>query len=222
MTFCTDERFTDDTLFLVFEEDYRFTPTWDDPSWKLHGRRERFVKHKLWEAIPPTPGVSMTGSPPPQSASSHEGAPTSSSAFLRQPGPDTATWGDQGCPYFPNRTWADDWKIGEKDALRTALLRDLVAYANLAARLDRHFVFAGWQPGGAGSNVSNPHRFGSGCMLTMFSRREACRLEHFFATDPLLSTPAHIDMCLKKFYCQDAHSSRATYLNPPWGGTRNI
>ena len=219
LTFCTDERFTDDTLFLVFEEDYRFSPTWDDPSWKLHGRREISSKHKLWSMIPPTPGVSMTGSPPPQSANSHEGPPTTREAWLRQPEPDVATWGAQGCPYFPNAAWADDWTIGEKGSFATTLLRDLVAYANLAARrLDRHFVFAGWQPGGAGSNVSNPHRFGSGCMLTMFSRREACRLKHFWVTDPCLSTPAHVDMCLKKFYSKEEHSSRATYLSPPLGG----
>jgi hypothetical protein len=219
MTLCTDERFMDDTLFLVFEEDYRFTPTWDDPSWKLHNRRERFCKHQLWEAVPPTPGVSNTsGSPPHQVAPPREGHSPRSWLGVQHLQPKCPEWGDQGCPFFPNRTWADDWQIGEKGAFRSCFLMDLVAYANLAARLDRHFVFAGWQPGGAGSNVSNPNRFGSGCMLTMFSKREACRLRHFFASDPHLSTPGHIDMCLKKFYCQEQHSSRATYLNPPLGG----
>ena len=33
LEFCTDPRFDEDTLFIIFEEDFRFTPDVGDPAW---------------------------------------------------------------------------------------------------------------------------------------------------------------------------------------------
>lgn len=39
LPFASDSRFDDDTVFLVFEEDFRFAPEQHDKSWRMHGRR---------------------------------------------------------------------------------------------------------------------------------------------------------------------------------------
>ena len=41
LPFASDSRFDDDTVFLVFEEDFRFAPEQHDKSWRMHGRRNR-------------------------------------------------------------------------------------------------------------------------------------------------------------------------------------
>ena len=40
LPFTSDPRFENDTVFLVFEEDFRFAPEQNDKSWTMHGRRK--------------------------------------------------------------------------------------------------------------------------------------------------------------------------------------
>ncbi len=113
-----------------------------------------------------------------------------------------------------NKPSAADWKKP------SVFLRDLVAYATLAHRQKRgDFIFCGWQPHGAGEadSCKNKNNYRSGLMLTMVSQTGFWELKTHWRVHPKLTTPAHVDLCLKKFF-SDAKIPWSSYINPPLGG----
>lgn len=210
--FAMDPRLEDDCLFIVFEEDFRFAPEFDDPAWKHGGRRD--TSRSLNEALygssrpPTTQGASSSGA-----ASSTEPTAGQQKAKMAQhPG----SWVRKNVAETKNivlqeRATREDWKV------TSMYLRDLVAFANDAHRKKRgEFMFMGWQPFGAGGS-GKIDRYGSGAMCTMMSKSGARRLQYGFEHDDTMSRPGHMDLVLKRFWSQPEHS-QVCYITPPLGG----
>ena len=212
MHFCTDPRFDEDTLFIIFEEDYRFTPDAGDPAWTHEKRRDTS------STIPP----SLVPSPPPAEQASSSSAPSASLDTTAEPGRvEPTAHPEKGLRQ--NRAAAADYVLPSKapaEAFKqpSMFLRDLVAYATLADRQKRgNFIFCGWQPHGAGESASCKEKdnYRSGLMLSMVSQYAFFALETAFRDDHI--PKGHVDLGIKKYLSQP-QISFGSYITPPLGG----
>ena len=137
---CCDERFADDTLFLIFEEDYRFAPEDDHPSWTMHGRRDLdTVKYCATQCINKKPAPDL--SPPPDSMTG-AGASSSAASAIPDAGAQSSTNVPakkhrdilHGSDFASNISKA---KGGHEWSEPSIFLRDLMAYFNVAAKKGR-------------------------------------------------------------------------------------
>ncbi len=210
--FALDPRMDDDCLFIVFEEDFRFTPPLGDPAWTHKGRKDTssLIESSLFRSSqPPTStGASSSSAPPTTEPTAGQTAKPSQhpAASMRKP---KRTSGDLT---VLEKASADDYKV------ISLFLRDLVAYSVEAHRMKRgEFMFMGWQPHGAGDSSTSTFRYRSGTMLTMFSKDGARRIQYGFEHDDALRHPGHIDQRLRAFWSKKEHSAVA-YIAPPIAG----
>lgn len=214
--FCTDLRFEEDTLFIIFEEDYRFTPDPGDSAWTVKGRKD-MSSHIMSTLFP---------SPPPGAEAASSSSDAASSSYNKIPKEKK----EQPTAYFnpsgrKERASAEDYKVYSKAPAAdwknpSRFLRDLVAYATIAHRKKRgDFIFCGWQPHGCGEAASckNKDNFRSGLMLTMVSKQGFWELETQWKVNDALKTPGHVDLCFKKFF-SNQKITWSSYISPPLGG----
>ncbi len=208
--FATDARFDDDSLFIVFVEDFRFAPCVDDPAWKHDGRvdKSRSIAASLFGSSPP-PTTGSSGSTDAASSSQlPDGGNTRSHPNLWLRGPKAA---ESNVTLQARSGGGDGQRV-------SAFLRDLVAYSVVAQRMGHgEFMFLGWQPHGAGEKSPAINRFRSGLMLSMFSKDGALRLKNGFEMDASLKIPGHIDLKLRNFWSK-IHNCEVSYITPPIGG----
>lgn len=225
LEFCTDPRFDEDTLFIIFEEDFRFTPDVGDPAWTRHSRRDTsatIFSNMFGPSPPPAEGAASSSAAPAAAASSSAAAPSHNKI------PKAKKWAPPVPPNFwnraeraaeegyviQNRASGADWKQ------TSMFLRDLVAYATLAHRRGRgDFMFMGWQPHGAGdwTPSTSESRYRSGLMLSMVSQQGFLHLDTQWKLDETLKTAGHVDLKLKNFWCLPVNS-KVSYITPPIGG----
>jgi hypothetical protein len=235
--FMSDARFDDDTLFLVFEEDYRFAPTEDDPCRTAHGRREVKVKwavdpnpepDNLPVPPPPNSGVwareRVAAQPLPEPTARHAGQQQAAASSSTSIAPKRDAAGrairralESSISVPLERVGAADWNNIPQ------YLRDVVAYNNLAGRMGKAFVWLGWQPGNLGAVKCKPNRFASGTMLCCLTTAMATELDEEWNGDEnkFLHPAGHVDQVLKRFFSKhydDPQASPACYLAPPLGG----
>ena len=222
---CTDPRFDEDTLFIIFEEDFRFTPDDGDPAWTRPGRRDtsETIFSSMFGPSPPPAVEAASSSAAPAEAASSSAAPLSPNKM-----PKAKKWAPPVHPNFWNRAeraaeggYVIQNKASGADWKQPSMfLRDLVAYATLAHRESRgDFMFMGWQPHGAGQGKSAPSasRYRSGLMLSMVSQQGFLHLDEHWKHEPTLSSAGHVDLKLKNFWCLPVNS-RVSYITPPMGG----
>ena len=217
--FVLDERIEEDCLFLIFEEDFRFTPEADDPSWKMEGRKDTYqlINEQIFGRL--------SSPPPKQSASassSSAAAPETSSELPHRSVEPTAH------PLLWQRklkSAGEYWNTVEKPPgmdwnVPSLLLQDLVAYGILMNRAGKQFAWLGWQPWGSGNEPKNPkqNRYGSGNMLVMMDKLAATRIEYEFVEDGEMRQPGHIDLKLKHMYMKEDNRNLSCYMTPPIGG----
>ena len=177
--FVLDERIEEDCLFLIFEEDFRFTPEADDPSWKMEGRKDTYqlINEQIFGRL--------SSPPPKQSASassSSAAAPETSSELPHRSVEPTAH------PLLWQRklkSAGEYWNTVEKPPgmdwnVPSLLLQDLVAYGILMNRAGNQFAWLGWQPWGSGNEPKKgkENRYGSGNMLVLMDKMGARRIEY--------------------------------------------
>jgi hypothetical protein len=222
---CTDPRFDEDTLFIIFEEDFRFTPDVGDPAWTHKGRTDTSATTlcSIFGPSPPPAAEAASSSAAPAEAASSSAAPSSPNKMPRAKKVEQPVhpnfWNRKeraaaGGYVVQNKASRDDWKQP------SMFLRDLVAYATLAHRQKRgDFMFMGWQPHGAGESTSTPtvDRMRSGLMLSMVSQQGFLHLETQWKDAPSLSAVGHVDIKLKNFWSLPVNS-QVSYLTPPIGG----
>ncbi len=210
--FALDPRLDEDCLFIVFEEDFRFTPPLGDPAWTHKGRKDTsgLIESSLFKSSrPPTSSGASSSSAPPTTE------PTAGQPA--QPSQHPAAWvrkakSASGDLTVPEKAPASDWQVV------SLFLRDLVAYSVEAHRLKRgDFMFMGWQPHGAGDTSDTKFRYRSGTMLTMFSKNGARLVRGGFEHDDQLSRPGHIDQRLRAFWSKKENTS-VSYIAPPIAG----
>ena len=225
LEFCTDPRFDEDTLFIIFEEDFRFTPDVGDPAWTHNGRKDTSatILSSMFGPSPPPAEEAASSSAAPAEAASSSAAPSSPNKIPRakkaEPPVHPNFWNRaeraaEGGYVVQNKASRDDWKQP------SMFLRDLVAYATLAHRQKRgDFMFMGWQPHGAGESASTPcvDRMRSGLMLSMVSQQGFLHLETQWKDAPSLSAVGHVDIKLKNFWSLPVNS-QVSYITPPIGG----
>jgi len=214
--FCTDLRFEEDTLFIIFEEDYRFAPDLGDPAWTHKNRLDTF--YTMPSSSEPSPPPAEPGSSSSSSAapSTHNKIPRKHKVetTARQESSSQRVKSGDGDYKVLNKPPAADWQNP------SVFLRDLVAYATLAHRQNRgHFIFCGWQPHRAGESdtCKNKNNYRSGTMLTMVSKTGFWELQTQWEVHAKLKTPGHVDQCLKGFF-SDAKINWSSYITPPLGG----
>ena len=220
---CTDPRFDEDTLFIIFEEDFRFTPDVGDPAWTHKGRTDTSATmlSSIFGPSPPPADEAASSSSAPAEAASSSAAPSSPNSMPRakkaEPPVHPNFWNRkekaaEGDYVVQNKASRDDW---EQPSM---FLRDLVAYATLAHRKKRgDFMFMGWQPHGAGDSSKNIDRMRSGLMLSMVSQQGFLHLETQWQQAPQLSAVGHVDLKLKNFWSLPVNS-QVSYIIPPIGG----
>jgi len=212
---CTDLRFDEDTLFIIFEEDYRFAPDPGDAAWTHKKRLDTF--YTLSSSSEPSPPPAVPGS-----SSSSSAAPSTQNkiprghkeTIARQKSASQRVMIENEHYRVLNRPPAKDWRN------TSIFLRDLVAYATLAHRQKRgDFIFCGWQPHRADESETckNKDNFRSGTMLTMVSKNGFWKLQDKWEVHAKLKTPGHIDQCLKGFF-SDQTINWSSYITPPLGG----
>ena len=225
LEFCTDPRFDEDTLFIIFEEDFRFTPDVGDPAWTHNGRKDTSatILSSMFGPSPPPAEEAASSSAAPAEAASSSAAPSSHNKMPRakkaEPPVHPNFWnraerGAEGGYVVQNKASRDDWKQP------SMFLRDLVAYATLAHRQSRgDFMFMGWQPHGAGDSTptTKVDRYRSGLMLSMVSQQGFLHLETQWKRAETLTTAGHVDLKLKNFWCLPVNS-KVSYITPPIGG----
>jgi hypothetical protein len=220
--FCLDGRFDADTLFLIFEEDFRFYPDKDDPAWSMPGRRNTY-DYMVADLFGSSPS-------PTSAASSSRDEPTAvhsrGSSEMPLGDPLEAEPHEEVHPSWwkrPKTECGSHWNVLKRASSKdfkhvSVFLRDIVAYANLASRHKRgDFMFLGWQPHGAGDTSSNVDRYRSGTMLTVATVRAFRDLQIGFREHADLKQPGHVDQQLKKYWCQE-HMTRVSYIAPPISG----
>ena len=213
--FCTDVRFDEDTLFIIFEEDFRFAPDLGDPAW-THNKRVDTSMTMPSTSQPSPPPAEQASSSSSAAASSHNKIPREHKVepTAHQEPSSRKMKAGVGDYKVLNKPSAADWKKP------SVFLRDLVAYATLAHRQKRgDFIFCGWQPHGAGEadSCKNKNNYRSGLMLTMVSQTGFWELETQWRVHPKLTTPAHVDLCLPFFSAMRRFLGRATSTRP-WEG----
>ena len=225
LEFCTDPRFDEDTLFIIFEEDFRFTPEVGDPAWTHNGRKDTsatIFSSMFGPSPPPDPKASSSSAAAAEEASSSAAASSHNMiprAKKEEPPVPPNFWSRKereaaGDYVVQNRASGADWKQP------SIFLRDLVAYATLAHRRQRgDFMFMGWQPHGAGESDStkNKNNMRSGLMCSMVSQEGFLHLETQWRFSPQLTAAGHVDCKLKNFWSLPVNS-RVSYITPPIGG----
>ena len=100
LEFCTDPRFDEDTLFIIFEEDFRFTPDVGDPAWTRHSRRDTSatIMSSMFGPSPPPAQEAASSSAAPAAAASSSAAPPSHNKM-----PKAKKWAPPVPPNFWNR-----------------------------------------------------------------------------------------------------------------------
>ena len=85
LEFCTDPRFDEDTLFIIFEEDFRFTPDVGDPAWTHNGRKDTSatILSSMFGPSPPPAEEAASSSAAPAEAASSSAAPSSHNKMPR-------------------------------------------------------------------------------------------------------------------------------------------
>ena len=213
-----DPRLDNDILFIIFEEDFRFTPEAGDPAWTARGRYNQYwpTMFSLWkdEEIEDDTAAPSSSSAAPSRTSNKiprnlPVEPTAHAAAAKK-----RTRAEAGPWVLRNRASAAQWNNV------SIFLRDLVAMANLASRARRgDFMFCGWQPHGAGQedSTSDIRILRSGTMLTMVTKTGFRNLQLEWPWNPHLREPGHVDLCLKKFWWKHPRDG-CSYLYPPVGG----
>lgn len=183
-----DPRIPDDCLFLIFEEDFRF----ERPAAEFTSEAEYYESRSR---LPDFKGmakyaVSKSRVPPPE----HERGNLRDYVNMRnQP--------------------KDVWSVGVSE-----YLEDLVRYATAAHRLNHgDIIWAGWVPGGPGSNPKRKASVGFGSHLLLCSKSGLLTLKDAFANDPDLSVPGHIDIKLKTYLIAHWKEAKACYIWPAIG-----
>ena len=204
----TDNRFDADTLFIIFEEDFRFTPVIGDPAWTHEHRKDtsNVAMSRICGRTPTAEAASST--------SSAAAAPSSHNKI-----PKTTAVEPTAHPKVADKYVIRPRASGEAWKHTSMFLRDLVGYATLAHRQGRgDFMFMGWQPHGSGDSAGAKQvRFRSGTMLTMVSQEGFLRLARDWDINDALKHPGHVDLCLKKYWSQP-ENNRVSYISPPIGG----
>jgi len=183
----TDARWEPGTLFLIFEEDFRFEPGHD-------------VEPIPAEDEPaPLPGAYRPGEAAASGAAKAEAAPRG-----RRP---RAT----GVYYeVPARAAREDFA----DVSRP--LSDIVRYVTAAHRAGvGNVVWLSWQPGHAGERAPHPSRILFGSTLLSVSRTGAGTLRR--AMDSGEVQREHFDLALKHWLWRHHARAGACYLWPPMG-----
>lgn len=186
--FCNDERLPRDTLFLLFEEDFRF----EQPSEEFKNKHmyEESRKKLPKEVDQENKSLPQDSFPPPE-----QRRPQASvfEVSRKMPG---EIWGQHISTY----------------------LEDVVSLANQAARKQHgNFIWAGWVPGGPGSNPPHKTAVGFGSHFLMVSKEGMEILSEEFSRHEDLAHPGHIDICLKKFFISTWKDYKACYVWPAIG-----
>ena len=209
--FATDPRFEDDTLFIIFEEDYRFAPERGDAAWSHGDRSDTSDKMPSNEFCQYTISSSSSSAfrkvspPPPERGASSSTDPARGekrSSTSEDHRPTHPEWESRRTKHAtPDFVVHKRAKRSDFETV-SVYLRDLVATANLAAREGiGEFIFAGWQPHGAGED-GKTDRYRSGAHLVMVTKTGFKTLEIAFVYDDGLKKPGHIDLKLKKLLVQ--------------------
>ena len=191
MPFILDQRFPDDTLFWVCEEDFRFWPPGEDPD----GADTYF--EKLAALIKHREESGSTGSSLP---------PTRKGKGKRKP----------SLP--PESEYHTVRSKGHSDEseLDQGFSRDVVDMMRIATMCSRnkmgHLIWVSWVP-----QKNKPSRIGHGTQCLMLTKEGAFAIQA--AKDKGLLKKGHIDLELKDWLLKDgeAEEAQACYLYPPIG-----
>jgi len=193
--FANDVRFPDDTLFLVFEDDYRF----ERPTEEFENEEDREASRRVLPAFGPG---EVPVPPVPEPEQRRKIGPTLENA-RRMP---AQVWREGGVSEYL------------QDLVRTAILAHRVKRGNFV-----WCGWVPAAPGSNKKTGRSALAFGSHCILV--SKEGFKHLQHDFGpgNHEALRTPGHIDLCLKR-WCVEAHlRARCCYVVPAVGNyTRHI
>ena len=226
-----DIRLPDDTLFMVFEEDFRFFPDGQDPD-KADDYRRRVAKVVTTRGVKALVG---SGSLPPQTqgASSSQGNFQSSESLPPQGGKPFNVFGSPGKSTDKGKSTG---KGGGKPKVESRFMgsasrgcsnmedeqnegfssnvSDLVRWATVAHRKGMgNMVWVGWVP-----EKGKPSRLSHGSHLIMVSKQGLSHLAKAFLKNEIRR--GHIDLVLKEWLMkgQTAARVKASYVWPSMGG----
>ncbi len=218
LPFMTDPRHTDDTLFIVFEQDFRFYED-DDLPVDVWLRLATGPTVKWTPRLPDGPAQLASRTPPAgQASSSSSGAAAphvkvtrSADIPPREPKWDPAL-----------NTGRAKKALRPQGAVRPCVapeLLDIVLTANLAAR-DGHgdLIWMGWNCSDENQKVKQPWHIGFGSQLICYTPRGARQILALTEKEK----PMHWDLWLKWHLTNNAGSlangdCRASYVYPPLG-----
>ena len=184
----TDPRWEPDTLFLVFEEDFRFGPGHDMEPLPAE------------EAAAPLPGAYR----PAESAGSAAAKAEAQSALARRLRAVGVRY--EAPARAPRAMFADISRP----------LSDIVRYVTAAHRAGRgNVVWLSWQPGHAGHRAAHPSRILFGSTLLAVAKTGAATLRR--AMDAGEVARGHFDLSLKHWLRRHPAAASACYMWPPMG-----
>ena len=184
----TDPRWEADTLFLVFEEDFRFEPGHDVEPLPAE------------EAADALPGADRPAEP----AGSAAAKPAARSARTRRPRAVGVRYEEPA--RAPRGLFAD---ISQP-------LSDIARYVTAAHRAGRgNVVWLSWQPRHTGQRAAHPSRILFGSTLLAVAKTGAATLRR--AMDAGEVARGHFDLSLKHWLWRHHADAAACYLWPPMG-----
>ena len=198
---CLDKRLPLDTLFMVFEEDYRFFPEGQDPD-GCDDYGERVVKMVVDRGFA---ALSGSESPPPQSSSSSPSRGKSSGKGGK-PKPESRF-------HSTSSRGSSDLKDEVNEGF-SSNLSDLVRWATVAHRHKvGNLIWVGWCPA-----PQKATQLGKGSHLIMLSQEGAIHMAEAFADGEI--ERGHIDFVLKAWLKSGNTAERvgACYVCPQMGG----
>ncbi len=187
MPFCSLDKFPADTLFLVFEEDFRF----ERPAEEFKSREAlKASRAKLPTCVDIDLPRTLDELPPPeQQRLEHH-------VF-------------QNIRKQPAKTWDAGLSEYLLDCVR------LATAAHREKRGD--IMWCGWVPGGPGSKPSRSCSIAFGSHFLMVSKTGMLQLGADFLTHESLKSPGHIDLVLKHYLIQCSKDIGGSYFWPAIG-----
>ncbi len=185
--FCSLEQFPGDTLFLVFEEDFRF----ERPEEEFKSAEDlQASRSKLPANVALDFARTLDEFPPPEQQRLDHGIFQN---IRKQP--------------------AKVWEAGVSDYLLDCVR--LATAAHRAKRGD--IMWCGWVPGHPGSKPDRPCSIGFGSHFLMVSKTGMLRLGADFLEHDSLKLPGHIDLALKQYLIQCSKDVGGSYFWPAIG-----
>ncbi len=217
LPFMMDERFPKDTLFLVFEEDFRWWPDENEPLERAKGYDAR-VKARKERAGDPSTGRTLVSPPPPAYA---PGGPASSStAPPGPPGQNVESWyktppdSRRACGLYHKVPAKGQAELDQLDGGYDKNFADTVRLCNLAHREKAgDLIWLSWCPGSTRRSC-----IGHGAMLLGLTCWGAMDLNAAIRHDQLAK--GHWDVSLKHWLmAEETRQAEVnfSYLLPPLG-----